>query len=315
MNTLIRISLTLTTGLLLLGGCTKLDERVLDESSAAGLTPRQAAEGMIAPVYALLPGLFTHTNYFALQEISTDEAILPYRGGTDWGDNGIYIALHTHNFMTTDPNLRNTWNLILQGLSRSITAINTLPSNSDPSAKTFLAEARAMRAYYSLLSLDLFGLIFVKEDPSAVSEIRRGAEAVAYIQSELLAAEPNLEMNVSHGRISKPAAWGLLARLHLNRAVYADRYAATFHFAGEDMDKVIEYCDKIIASGKYELAAEYFSIFSDNNDTNKEIIFAVDQRAELNGHNRLAYFSLSGDQFPLPQFVGANGTDGPAITP
>ncbi|HNT22689.1 MAG TPA: RagB/SusD family nutrient uptake outer membrane protein, partial [Saprospiraceae bacterium] len=46
----------------------------------------------------------------------------------------------------------------------------------------------------------------------------------------------------------------------------------------------------------------------------KELIFAVDQRADLNGHNRLAYFSLSGDQFPLPAFPAANGTDGPGIT-
>ena len=45
------------------------------------------------------------------------------------------------------------------------------------------------------------------------------------------------------------------------------------------------------------------------------MIFAVDQRAELNGHNRLAYFSLSGDMFPNPAFPKANGTDGPAITP
>ncbi|MCG7859683.1 hypothetical protein MD537_22080, partial [Flavihumibacter sediminis] len=71
------------------------------------------------------------------------------------------------------------------------------------------------------------------------------------------------------------------------------------------MDKVIEYCDKIISSGSYQFSPEYFDIFDDDNNTNKEIIFAVDQRAELNGHNRLAYFSLSGDQFPLPEFPGA----------
>ena len=29
----------------------------------------------------------------------------------------------------------------------------------------------------------------------------------------------------------------------------------------------------------------------------------------------MAYFSLSGDQFPLPAFPAANGNDGPAITP
>jgi hypothetical protein len=56
-------------------------------------------------------------------------------------------------------------------------------------------------------------------------------------------------------------------------------------------------------------------MFNSNNNTNKELIFVGEQRAELNGHNRMAYFSLSGDQFPLPAFPAANGTDGPAITP
>jgi hypothetical protein len=296
-------------------GCTKLNEQVLDEANAVNLTPRQAAEGLIGPVYARLPDIFLHTNYLALQEISTDEAILPYRGNTDWYDNGIYLTNHQHLFMTTDVNIRNTWNFIFQSISRSITAINQLPAINDPVAKTFTAEARAMRAYYSLLALDLYGLIFTKDDPSALSGILRGNDAVEYIKKELLAAEADLPtVNETHGRMSKAAVWGLLARLHLNAAVYKDRYAATFNFAAEDMDKVIEYCDKIIATNNYQFSPEYFAIFDDNNDTNKEIIFAVDQRADLNGHNRMAYFSLSGDQFPLPEYTGANGTDGPAIT-
>jgi starch-binding outer membrane protein, SusD/RagB family len=295
--------------------CTKLDEKVLDESSATGLTPKQAAEGAIAPVYAQLPNIFLHTNYLAIQEISTDEAILPYRGGTDWGDNGIYLAMHRHAYTSTDPNLRSTWNLLVQGISRSISALNSLPTLNDPTVKTFIAEARAMRAYYNMMLLDLFGLVFVKDDPSALSVILRGNEAAEYIKKELLDAEPNLESSVTTGRISKEACWGLLARLYLNSAAYRDIYGAQLTFTPADMDKVIEYCDKIISSNKYQFSPEYFAIFDDNNDTNKEIIFAVDQRADLNGHNRMAYFSLSGDQFPLPDYVGANGTDGPAITP
>ncbi len=294
--------------------CTNLEEIVLDETSATGLSDKQAAEGIIAPVYALLPNLFQHTNYFALQEISTDEAILPYRGGTDWGDNGIYLAMHRHTYISTDPNLRNTWNLILQGMSRAITAINSLPTLNDPSSKTFLAEARGMRAYYSLLTLDLFGVVFVKENLGETSKVIRGNEAVEYIKNELLAVEPNLDATVGPGRLSKGAAWGLLARLYLNAAFYRDPYAAQLTFKPEDMDKVVEYCDKIINSGQYQLSRDYFSIFNDDNHTNKELIFAVDQRADLNGHNRMAYFSLSGDQFPLPAYPNANGTDGPAIT-
>jgi hypothetical protein len=308
-------SLLFLGSIVLVKGCTKLDEEILDEASVAGLTDKQLAEGTIAPVYGVLPTIFQHTNYFALQEISTDEAILPYRGGTDWGDNGIYISLHQHVTTSGDPNVRNTWNNIVLGLSRAVTAINSLSTNKDPNAKVFLAEARGMRAYYSLLTLDLFGVVFVKDDPSGISEVIRGNEAVEYIKSELLAIEPVLDNTTGPGRITKAAVWGLLARLHLNAAVYRDRYAASFTFKPEDMDKVIEYCDKIISSSQYALAPEYFSLFNDNNHTNKELIFAVDQRADLNGHNRMAYFSLSGDQFPLPAYINANGTDGPAITP
>ncbi|WP_080056546.1 RagB/SusD family nutrient uptake outer membrane protein [Spirosoma aerolatum] len=309
------ISMLALAGVLFINGCTNLAEKVLDEASVSGLTDRQAADGILAPVYARLPDIFLHTNYFAIQEISTDEAILPYRGGTDWGDNGIYLAMHQHTYTSTDPNLRNTWTLILQGLSRAITAINTLPTLKDPVTKTYLAEARGMRAYYGLLTLDLFGLVFVKDDLGATSTILRGAEAVEYLKNEFLAVEPDLETGVGPGRLTKGAVWGLLARLYLNAGVYRDIYGAQVTFKPEDMDKVVEYCDKIINSGQYQLSKDYFSIFNSDNHDNKELIFAVDQRADLNGTNRMAYFSLSGDQFPIPAYPNANGTDGPAITP
>lgn len=296
------------------GGCSKLHERVLDETSSTGETEKEVAEGLIAPVYAILPGLFQHTQLFALQEISTDEAILPYRGGTDWGDNGIYISLHKHETTSADPNVRNVWNNLTQGISRSILAINTLPASSDPNAALFLAEARGMRAYYNLLCLDLFGIAFQKDDPKVNSVVLRGNDAVEYIKSELLAIEPIVRDDTGPGRITKAAVWGLLAKLHLQSAVYRDIYGSSFNFTGDDMDKVIEYCDKIINSGKFQLSPEYFALFDDANHTNKELIFVVDQRADLNGHNRMAYFSLSGDQFPLPAYPGANGTDGPGIT-
>lgn len=143
----------------------------------------------------------------------------------------------------------------------------------------------------------------------------RGNDAVEYIKNEFLAIENEVSKTVGPGRMTQGAVWGLLARLHLNAAAYREPYATTLDFKTEDMDKVILYTDKIIASGQYNLSSEYFEIFDDENHTNKELIFAVDQRAELNGHNRLAYFSLSGDMFPNPAFPKANGTDGPAITP
>jgi hypothetical protein len=189
--------------------CTKLNEEVLDESlTTAGLTERQVADGLIAPIYALLPTLHEHTRYFCLQEISTDEAILPYRGGTDWGDNGIYISLHKHETTSTDPNVRNTWSTITQGISRAVTAIVSLKDNKDAVAALYIAEARAMRAYYNLLSLDLFGISFIKEDPGQASTVIRGAEAVDYIKAELLAAEPTLDNTYRSRQVDKSRGSG-----------------------------------------------------------------------------------------------------------
>jgi hypothetical protein len=296
-------------------GCTKLVEQVLDESSVTGLTEKQLADGIIAPVYAGLPSLFQHTTYFALQEISTDEAILPYRGGTDWGDNGIYVALHRHELTSTDPNVRNTWTIVTLSISRAVTAMNSLKDNKDPNAIVYLAEAKAMYAYYNMVALDLWGVAFKKDDLGAASIIIRGDEAVEYIKKQFLEAEPNLTTTVGAGRITKAGIWGLLARLHLNAGVYRDPYATTVNFKTEDLDKVNEYTTKIIGSSQFAFSTDYWAMFNDENNTNKELIFAVDQRASLNGHNRLSYFMLSGDQFPLPAYVGANGTDGPGITP
>jgi starch-binding outer membrane protein, SusD/RagB family len=296
-------------------GCTKLVEQVLDESSVTGLTEKQLADGIIAPVYAGLPSLFQHTTYFALQEISTDEAILPYRGGTDWGDNGIYVALHRHELTSTDPNVRNTWTIVTLSISRAVTAMNSLKDNKDPNSIVYLAEAKAMYAYYNMVALDLWGVAFKKDDLGAASIIIRGDEAVEYIKKQFLEAEPNLTTTVGAGRITKAGVWGLLARLHLNAGVYRDPYATTVNFKTEDLDKVNEYTTKVISSNQYAFSTDYWAMFNDENNSNKELIFTVDQRSTLNGHNRLSYFMLSGDQFPLPAYVGANGTDGPGITP
>ncbi len=301
-------------GIGIIEGCTDLQEEVLDESFTGGATAEQIAPGTLVPAYAVLPGLFQHTQYFALQQISTDEAILPYRGGTDWGDNGIYIDMHRHTYTPAHVRIREVWNAITQGQARALVAIQELAAIDVETSKLYAAEARGLRAYYSMLMLDMYGLIFVKEKASDVSTILRGNDAVEYIKNELLAIESKVSSSVGPGRISQGAVWGLLSRLYLNAAVYRNPYAASFDFTAADMDKVIEYTTKIISSGQYQLSPEYFEIFDDENHTNKELIFAVDQRAELNGHNRLAYFSLSGDQFPLPAFNRANGTDGPGIT-
>lgn len=296
--------------------CSNLNEVILDESLTEG-ADSSLVESTISPAYALLPDLFLHTKYFALQEITTDEAILPYRGGKDWGDNGIYLALHQHTYTPVHSNVSQVWTNLTKMISYSLIAINELTplASSNENAKVYLAEARGLRAYYNMLMLDLWGITFKKEKPNDLSSILRGNDAVEYIKSELETAVKDLRTDVGPGRLTKNGAYALLARLYLNAAVYRDPYATTFNFTTADMDKVVEYTDQIIKSGQYSFSPEYFNIFDNDNHTNKELIFAADQRPDLNGHNRMAYFSMSGNFYGNALVKAGNGTDGPAITP
>jgi hypothetical protein len=64
-------------------GCTSLEEDILDES-LTGAGQAEVVSGSIAPAYGMLRQVWLHTVNFGLQEVASDEAILPYRGGTDW---------------------------------------------------------------------------------------------------------------------------------------------------------------------------------------------------------------------------------------
>ncbi len=308
----------LLSSLLLTWNCTELEEIVLDESLTPSTEGIDEAVAALAPIYAKTnDDIWRHTKYFSMQEISTDEAILPYRGGTDWGDGGKFSDLYLHVPTPGNAILKDVWNGVTKHIAAAVSAIAVLEplAESDPQAIIYLAEARAMRALYNHMLLDAFGLVFVKDRIEDQSVILRTGEAVDYLISELTDVEGRVATvtQVGPGRMTKTGVQALLARIHLNAAVYRDPYG-TPDFSTADMDAVINYTNKVIDLGEHALSAEYFEIFDDENHTNKELIFAIDQRADLGGHNRMAYFSMSGDFYPNPAFPRANGTDAAAIT-
>ncbi len=306
-------------------GCSSLDEEVLDEV-LDGSGTADVVSGSIAPAYAYLRrGVWRHTNYFGLQEIPSDEAILPNRGGEDWFDGGKYFEAHRHTMTASNSLPRDAWNGITINISRALAAIEALrplAESGDEEARGALYEMIALRAYLNMLLLDSWGLAFEKEDALEVSRVLRGQDAIDYIRSELESVVDVINTDKGPGRMTQGAVWGLLARLHLNAAVYRDPYG-TPNFTQEDMDQVIEYTDKIINSGRYSLSPEYFDLFDDENNSNPELIFSIDQRGQLEDeHSRWAYWSMSAAVYGRPEwmdvdngFGNPDGTNGPAMTP
>lgn len=77
--------------------CTKPTTKVYDQVTNFWETPEQIAAG-IAPAYNLLRNYAPVNGMFNLNEVSTDEVIVPIRGG-DWYDNDVYEKMWKHTWL------------------------------------------------------------------------------------------------------------------------------------------------------------------------------------------------------------------------
>ncbi|MFV0375946.1 MAG: RagB/SusD family nutrient uptake outer membrane protein [Mangrovibacterium sp.] len=203
-----------------------------------------------------------------LQEITTDEAICA------WGDVGI-SDLNTQTWSPSNPFLT----ALYQRLGLSITYANDFirltNGSEDADVQQYNAEARFLRALAYFWFMDLYANPPFTTENDGVGkfypdQIKR-ADLFRYIVSELQDIETQLgEPGFSYPQADKAAAWMLLARVYLNAEVYTGT-------AKYDSCKI--YCDKVIGSGKYELADDYRQNFAGDNDgySNPEMIFAWEQ--------------------------------------
>ncbi|WP_221394265.1 RagB/SusD family nutrient uptake outer membrane protein [Dyadobacter sp. NIV53] len=269
--------------------CTDLTENTYDvvpTDEFGGTAGQQAA--LIGPIYNNLGGYFD--KYWQI-DVSTDEAVIPTRGG-DWGDGGKWVRMHEHKWETNEDLFNNIWKMCYE----SITAINSqLGAQTDPG---LIAELKALRAFYHYIAMDHFGNVIIADQLGGTTPTQKTSkEMYTWIESELLAVYPNLSETAGgayYGRMNKYVVDMILAKLYLNAEIYTGT---------PQWQKAITYSDHIIASKKYSLAADFFSVFSITNQKSPEIILATPfdkdkrtgfeiQRYTLNYLNQLTY-SLS----------------------
>ena len=312
-------NLLILLAVLCLTACTKLEEKVLDEVLGANAS---SPDGALAAAYDRLgDGTFVdHGAVFSLQEYTTDEALLPTRG-SDWGDGGKWRAMHEFTWAPDNAIVTDNWNMLTNGITRSLTAIREIGNSSHPQKDLFLAEARGLLAYYTFTTLDLYGQAPYR-DPSnekAPLEIRQAASAIDALITEVEGLIPALaslgEQSTHNGRFTKEAAYGLLTNMYLNRAVFKDRYATTFNFnepavsgSDTDMDKVIYYSSLLINHPKFRLNSNYFNNFDIKNSGGSELIWVVVQKIDYirNGSNSFAYVCVERNQRASPANRGTN---------
>ena len=260
----------LFAGALVLGvSCTNLDEQITDatELSAAD------ADAVLVSAYAGLHNFETQDGLFAIQEVTTDFAIVPTRAG-DWGDGGAWLEDHFHTWKADSREVNTAWKHMLSSVYNCDLALAI--KGISPSNK---AQAQFLKAYYYYNAIDMFGQVPYREAGSSNDDFPKvwdSPTATAKIIALLEEALPNLPAkNTSDPSIaSKDAANFLLAKIYLNKAVF-DAPSHTGFSANNvaNMNKVIQYVDAISADTK--LADDYWDNFKPSNNTSPEVILSV----------------------------------------
>ncbi len=260
--------------------------------------------------------------YWNLQELASDEAVCAWI--TD--ANGAIQELNTMNWSVNDAILTGLYNrsfyqitvanAFLREATPDAVAANGITGTDADEIRHFAAEARFLRAYQYWVLLDLFGNPpFVTENDAIGSFLPRQISRDSlfqYVQSELLAIEPDLKdaRTNEYGRADKAADWALLARLYLN----AEVYTGTPHY-----DSASIYAKKVIDAG-YQLAPNYKDLFlADNNVNNQEIILSVNYDAlytqNYGGTTFIVNSSINTDMNPASFGVPSGGWGGNRAKP
>ena len=264
----------ISAALLLMGavGCTKLKEKY------TASVPQDQAVSSLGPGF---PGLLLTSAYndipvpfvnqdevFSLEENSTDESLVPTRGG-DWDDNGVWRVIHNHTWNADHSQVLQVYNNLNK---MNFDATNVLQFSPSP---VQAAEARFLRVFALYHILDLYGQFPFRNPGDNLllpPKVYSGDSAVQFLISELTTILPDLAANTTMTKANPDAANMMLMRLYLNRGAFINRANPTFDDA--DMQKVISIGNAMITGGKYSYMSNYFGNFSSSNGASTEGIFA-----------------------------------------
>lgn len=231
--------------------------------------------------------------------LTTDEAIIPIRGG-NWYDGGLWENMYNHKWTATDTDLYNVWKYLYKVIVLSTKSLETIEKHkallTEQQRVDYAAEVRAVRAMYYYYAMDMFGRIpILQSSTQKTADIKQNnrSDVFWYVVKELQDVAPllanehsNLQGNY-YGRVTRPVAWFLLAKLSLNAEVYTDDdwtdssrpdgKTIMFDIDGNKKNAwqtCVHYCDLIKAAG-YTLEADYTKNFAIHNEGSTENIFTI----------------------------------------
>ena len=259
---------------------------VIDEDKAF-----QDPEGMVTSAYAMLGDCwYTYPfNLWPYGDLASDDCLKGGSGTTDTDYHQVEV------FSTLTPTLGHLdelWYRLYCAISRCNRAILSLNEygNSklgEATTKQRLAEVKFLRAHFYYKLFTVFNKIpWIDEEVyknGTQEQTRNDALTHEQLWDKIIGdfqyAYDNLPEQTTDGggRANKVAAAAYLAKCYLDRA-WGDGYEETtgVNFINKDyMQKVVDYTDVVVRSGKYGYLEDYGDIFLPDYNNSKESIFSI----------------------------------------
>ena len=271
-----------------LTACTDLNEKVYDRIDASVYYQNEASvKGAVAAIYNQTSSTLAGENFFHLSEYPADQLTWRVWNGGLWGwDEAMKTVLSWQNWTSESTIIRNAWSSAWTAVGLANLLLNDLEKlnagslgMSDQQLKQYIAEVRTIRAWNYYCIFEIWGGA-LPLNTSASSEVPGTADPdwntsckkiYNFIATELDESNSALgidQNNQLKNRANQAMNRLLKARLLLNAEV----------FIGENHYDECEALSKQIINGdfgKYALAENYRDIYSINNTSCPEVIFAL----------------------------------------
>jgi hypothetical protein len=239
--------------------------------------------------------------------------------GTDTYQNG---ADGSHKFINTydggldarSSHVREVWDLLYQGINAANAVIDrsaNVTGISDVLKKQRIAEVKFLRAHYYFNLTQIFGGVDLRLTetvaPTKVATRATIPQMYTAIIKDLEESIPDLENRArsgDYGRVTRPAAEHLLARVYLTKATSAAK-------ATDDYAKAETLAKSVINNYGIKLTSDYALVHKEGNEKNEEVIFSVQYTGNPltngGGNNSHVFFLMEYDNMPGMQRDIANG--------
>lgn len=305
----------------------ELDTKPLVEQSLENLLQQDpdAAKGLVSKMYGTFA--LTGSNGPGSSDIVSNDAgetgflrgIINLQDFTAddmknrWGDDGLDQLTTTSNWTQNNKFFRYLFDRVYYTVPQTTNLILALQNTSVEGKEQYINELRFLRslAYYYMIDCFGKGVLVTTENFGTTTPLPEASrtELFNYVESELLAIEPNMPQTNDYGRANKAVVRMLLAKLYLNAQVYTGtpRY-----------NEALTYVDKVITEGGYSLTGNILENFSADNNTSTEIIFPlIADAVSSQSYGNTTYLvngCLNSETMPLSLFGATDGWGGHRAT-